>query len=530
MTLTTQTPKEIKTGNGSTTVWSFTFVINQSSDLVVVKTVTATDAETTLTEGTGTTNYSVSVGTYPGNGSITYPATLGTELPSTETITLKRVVDIDQDTDLVNQGAWSPSTVENAFDYSRMIDLQQDEDIDRSLKVPVSVDTSAVSTTLPAPVGGSYIRWNAGGTAMENTTTTAGQHLIADGTVSLPGYSFTSDSNTGFYRIGSGNVAYSADGSKVVDYSTSGVSITGTLTSSGILSVDDTTESTSGTTGSIHTDGGLGVAKKLHVVGVATHGDDIVSDTDSTDDLGTTGVRWANLWVDDITMTNDLDVGNDLTVAGNLTVNGTTVTNDATNTVIKDPLIGLNEGAASNANDLGIVMERGSTGDNVFMGWDESGDYFAFGTTTDLSSSTGNITYSLGQARFEGLNLSGTSADLGTVTTVDVDGGTIDGTAIGGAATAAGAFTTVDGTLAHFTTSLQLATGATVTGILDEDAMGSDSATELATQQSIKAYSDSNALAPGMPMTWESDTDSADKGDGRIWLNHVTPSSATLQY
>jgi hypothetical protein len=31
-------------------------------------------------------------------------------------------------------------------------------------------------------------------------------------------------------------------------------------------------------------------------------------------------------------------------------------------------------------------------------------------------------------------------------------------------------------------------------------------------------------------MTWESDTDSADKGDGRIWLNHVTPSSATLLY
>ena len=35
--------------------------------------------------------------------------------------------------------------------------------------------------------------------------------------------------------------------------------------------------------------------------------------------------------------------------------------------------------------------------------------------------------------------------------------------------------------------------GATVTNILDEDAMGSDSATALATQQSIKAYVDSNA-------------------------------------
>jgi hypothetical protein len=88
----------------------------------------------------------------------------------------------------------------------------------------------------------------------------------------------------------------------------------------------------------------------------------------------------------------------------------------------------------------------------------------------------------------------------------------------------------VNGTLAHFTTSLQLATGATVTGILDEDAMGTNSNTQLATQQSIKAYSDANALAPGFPMTWESDTDAADKGHGRVWLNHATPSSATLIY
>ena len=41
----------------------------------------------------------------------------------------------------------------------------------------------------------------------------------------------------------------------------------------------------------------------LAVTGVTTHGGNVVSDTDSTDDLGTTGVRWANLYVDDITTT-----------------------------------------------------------------------------------------------------------------------------------------------------------------------------------------------------------------------------------
>ena len=42
------------------------------------------------------------------------------------------------------------------------------------------------------------------------------------------------------------------------------------------------------------------------IVGVTTHGDDVVSDTDSTDDLGTTGVRWANLFVDAITATDQV--------------------------------------------------------------------------------------------------------------------------------------------------------------------------------------------------------------------------------
>ena len=59
----------------------------------------------------------------------------------------------------------------------------------------------------------------------------------------------------------------------------------------------------------------------------------------------------------------DLSVGGDLTVTGNLTVSGTTTTVNTTNTAVQDTLLELNSGAASNANDLGLILERGSTGD-----------------------------------------------------------------------------------------------------------------------------------------------------------------------
>jgi hypothetical protein len=49
----------------------------------------------------------------------------------------------------------------------------------------------------------------------------------------------------------------------------------------------------------------------------------------------------------------------------------------------------------------------------------------------------------------------------------------------------------------HINDSLQIGTGATVTTILDEDAMGTNSATALATQQSIKSYVDSQVTSAG---------------------------------
>ena len=92
-----------------------------------------------------------------------------------------------------------------------------------------------------------------------------------------------------------------------------------------------------------------------------------------------------------------------------------------------------------------------------------------------------------------------------TITSPDINGGTLDGAVIGGASAAAGTFTTI---VAN--TSLALASGAVVTAILDEDAMGSDSATALATQQSIKAYVDAQVTASDLDFAGDSGTGAVD--------------------
>ena len=128
--------------------------------------------------------------------------------------------------------------------------------------------------------------------------------------------------------------------------------------------------------------------------------------------------------------------GVNLTLSGDLTVNGTTTTLATTNTVISDNLIELNNGAGSNANDSGIVIERGSTGDNAFMGWDESADKFIVGTTTATGASTGDLTIATSTlvANIEG-NVTGdvtgnadTATALATTRAIEVSGA-VTGTA-----------------------------------------------------------------------------------------------------
>ena len=157
-------------------------------------------------------------------------------------------------------------------------------------------------------------------------------------------------------------------------------------------------------------------------VGIAygTAGEKIESDgTDLT--VTSTGVL--NLTATgDTAITNNATIGGNLVLTGNLTVNGSTSTVSSVNTTIADNIIELNTGISASSNDAGIIIERGSTGNNAAILWDESADKFTMGTTTATAADkSGGVSVSVSTlvANLEGNvtgDLTGT-ADVATAVT-----------------------------------------------------------------------------------------------------------------
>lgn len=159
MTVETTTRRVIANGNGIATSFSFNpMVIYQSSDLVVVKRDTL-GVETVLAEGTGASDYAVVVTTYPGTGTITFPASGTTLLASGEKLAIVPRISIKQETDLDNQGGYFADVQELQFDKLVHIDQQQQEQINRSLKISVS-DTAVTSVDLGSLTSGYVLAVN----------------------------------------------------------------------------------------------------------------------------------------------------------------------------------------------------------------------------------------------------------------------------------------------------------------------------------------------------------------------------------
>ena len=217
------------------------------------------------------------------------------------------------------------------------------------------------------------------------------------------------NSNVTVTDAGTGKVEITVDGTEVADFATAATTITATgainlsagsdvviPTNIGLHFTDANEKiESNGTDLTVNAGADINLTATSDVnipadVGITFGDDGEKIEGDGTDlTISTSGAL-------NINNTGTCTVSGALTVTGDLTVNGTTSTVNSTNTTIADNLIELQSGISAGSNDSGIIIERGSTGNNAAIIWDESADKFTMGTTTATAADkSGGISVSV---------------------------------------------------------------------------------------------------------------------------------------
>jgi hypothetical protein len=145
MTISSSINKAQYTANGATTVFAFNFLIPSSQDIQVF-----------LNDALQSSGFTVSGYGNPAGGSVTFT----TAPQNLWIVTILRVMPLTQAVDYVPYDAFPAQTHEGALDKLTMIDQQQQEEIDRSLKISVSApDTNVI---IDAPVDEAILTWELG--------------------------------------------------------------------------------------------------------------------------------------------------------------------------------------------------------------------------------------------------------------------------------------------------------------------------------------------------------------------------------
>jgi hypothetical protein len=156
-------------GNGTASVFPFTFKVFAAADLDVIRLATSTGIETTLVLNS---DYTVSLNgnqnTNPG-GSVTLSAGA---LASGFTLTITSDIANLQPTDLTNQGGFYPEVITDSLDRATIQIQQMADDLTRSIKTPIS-DGLSLNMELPTAAvrANSFLAFDSTG---EPTVVTAG--------------------------------------------------------------------------------------------------------------------------------------------------------------------------------------------------------------------------------------------------------------------------------------------------------------------------------------------------------------------
>jgi hypothetical protein len=129
MTVSSTTVKNSYSGNGSTTVFAYTYRIFADSDLqVIIRSAAGTETTKTIT-----THYTVAGAGDANGGSVTF--TVGNVPTATETVVLRREVPQTQAIDYIANDPFPAESHEEGLDRATMNIQQLQEEVDRSIKL-----------------------------------------------------------------------------------------------------------------------------------------------------------------------------------------------------------------------------------------------------------------------------------------------------------------------------------------------------------------------------------------------------------
>lgn len=516
MTISSTTNKNTYSGTGSLKVFAYTFrILDESHIKVEIK-----DVNGVITTQTITTEYTVSGVDADAGGNITFV----TAPAATDTVIFTRNVPIKQETDYRENATFPAETHEEALDELTMISQQLDEVDSRSLKFDTGLG-SGFDTVISSDeaISEYYLRVNTAADGLELVAASSSglTAIVADTTPQLGGdldansYNIQFDDNTGIEDdAGNEQLIFQKTLNAVNHYELTNA-ITGTTpifgTAGDDVSIPMGFTPKGGAAIEFNTNS-VDVQQDIRHIGdtdtKVTFGTDTLEFTTgggSRLDISDSGVRigGANTRVTAILDEDDLVSDSDTSLATQQSIKA--YVDAASSSLVTDTTPQLGGDLDCNSYDIQFDDATGirDDSDNEHLIFQKTAGAVNYFEITNQITAGGPILSSNGTDLNVDLELatkgSGTvnvSSDIEITDKISHSGDLDNYRSFG---TDTQDFQTGGSSRLDISDSGVRLGGANsrVTTILDEDAMGSDSATALATQQSIKAYVDGQAF--GIP-------------------------------